>query len=761
MPFVTKREIVEADVVPNLYTLPQNYRSHSGVLELAACIIEMVYHFFPSMIDKLDREQSLIAGPRPILLKETNIDDLLLNIFGQDSSNKTYEFGAEQAIIVRDDETKQRLSALIDTALILTVFESKGLEFDDVLCFDFFASSKFDSWRVVYNFDPKTFSDQICPAFSMEKHRMLVSELKGKVCVLFFFFFFVIFRLTGMNTIFAALYVLCTRAKKNLWWFDSDETKRKPMLDIFEVRKLIRPMSGNDKIMLLSLVKKSSSEEWQRLGKDLFDRNLYQDARRCFVRAGDHRNTQLCNALLGIAEAERLYDERKFVKSQRKCLEVGAIYQELNEFQHAAEYFVRAQAFDRALKMYILLQNYTSALECCTRTENSLVALDILRKIQGQPQHQTLINKMARRFALLCHSKKELTAMLSFLELLSSHDLRRNFLKRYKYYDELLDFEKSVSRWDNVARIYEDKGDWFQAAISWKDFGDGKELSRVAVKIARIQYTCSFNHSKAFYTKEQVETIVEHLNAARQIGGSTPEVTFELRILVLLYQTNLMIADWQQLLSEARKLRTTSDRVTFELVCLQQLVKIFHREIDKDFGSSHFILDNYPPIISDFVTALIALVRKLTETEQLASSIQFSDYERLFCLEHGTKADYFMINRKLLKSVLQGDAEDGLSSIFAIDEIKIKEFGKLAKNYIIQYVHDQINEGFRNLKRIMTRLQPCKAALTESSLSCGKSQCQKIHSIDESKLKTSSRVSLQILIVELASGNLIYIYIIN
>lgn len=52
------------------------------------------------------------------------------------------DFGAEQAILVRDDASKAMLQKRIgEMALVLTILESKGMEFDDVLLYDFFSGS--------------------------------------------------------------------------------------------------------------------------------------------------------------------------------------------------------------------------------------------------------------------------------------------------------------------------------------------------------------------------------------------------------------------------------------------------------------------------------------------------------------------------------------------------------------------------------------------------------------------------------------------
>ena len=54
-------------------------------------------------------------------------------------------FGAEQVIIVRDETAKEALQESLKSALVLTVVQSKGLEFEDVILYDFFSGTLWDS----------------------------------------------------------------------------------------------------------------------------------------------------------------------------------------------------------------------------------------------------------------------------------------------------------------------------------------------------------------------------------------------------------------------------------------------------------------------------------------------------------------------------------------------------------------------------------------------------------------------------------------
>ncbi|KAI3893031.1 hypothetical protein MKW92_025984 [Papaver armeniacum] len=88
-------------------------------------------------------------------------------------------FGAEQVILVRDVSGRKEISEHIGKqALILTIAECKGLEFQDVLLYNFFGASPLKSqWRVVYGYMKEKnlldSDDAKFPKFSKAKHQIL------------------------------------------------------------------------------------------------------------------------------------------------------------------------------------------------------------------------------------------------------------------------------------------------------------------------------------------------------------------------------------------------------------------------------------------------------------------------------------------------------------------------------------------------------------------------------------------------------------
>lgn len=91
---------------------------------------------------------------------------------------------------------------MINLDLIRTLYESKGLEFSDVLLYDFFSDSPASAadWRVVLNaLDEAQRHGVAAPRFDDARHAAIQTELKF-------------------------LYVGLTRARKHIWIWDSSSS---------------------------------------------------------------------------------------------------------------------------------------------------------------------------------------------------------------------------------------------------------------------------------------------------------------------------------------------------------------------------------------------------------------------------------------------------------------------------------------------------------------------------------------------------------
>lgn len=118
--------------ISEIFHLSQNFRTHAGVLNLSQSIIDLLYHFFPQSIDILKPETSRISGEAPVLLECGNNENAIKMIFGNRSGDEISMegFGAEQVILVRDESAQKEILNIVGKkALVLTILECKGLEF--------------------------------------------------------------------------------------------------------------------------------------------------------------------------------------------------------------------------------------------------------------------------------------------------------------------------------------------------------------------------------------------------------------------------------------------------------------------------------------------------------------------------------------------------------------------------------------------------------------------------------------------------------
>jgi hypothetical protein len=118
--------------MPLIEHLKVNYRTHSGILEVASSVVDALRRFFPQHIDALERERAFFQGPKPLLLSTVTTDDLAILLSWSDQADSQVEFGAHQVVLVRSMDSVDRLPpGLRDSnALVLTVPQAKGLEFD-------------------------------------------------------------------------------------------------------------------------------------------------------------------------------------------------------------------------------------------------------------------------------------------------------------------------------------------------------------------------------------------------------------------------------------------------------------------------------------------------------------------------------------------------------------------------------------------------------------------------------------------------------
>ncbi|TFK22056.1 hypothetical protein FA15DRAFT_706710 [Coprinopsis marcescibilis] len=332
---------------PPTFSLSTNYRSHGGIVSCAHSVIELITDLWPNSLDKMAPEKGLVDGLRPFFFSGFHSDAIKLADFLMGGHvGERIEFGARQCIIVRTEAAKLKLRQEVgDIGVILTLYDSKGLEFDDVLLYQFFEDSTVDSnrWRVLDNFSGKS----PAPTFDKIRHAGLCSELKF-------------------------LYVAITRARKKLWIFDTSN-KAEPVKDLWMSKSLVDHFESNSWKDLPRFTVSSSCDEWKESGKKFFKNKNYSEAARCFKRAGLQRHVDIAQAYQMRKDAQKLthHEVRRksfnvaaeaFLECTKKATNahehrifwhnVAGCFESILEFAKSANAYQEAGEHDSALKMY-------------------------------------------------------------------------------------------------------------------------------------------------------------------------------------------------------------------------------------------------------------------------------------------------------------------------------------------------------------------------------------------------------------------------
>ncbi|XP_062596605.1 TPR and ankyrin repeat-containing protein 1-like [Saccostrea cucullata] len=405
------REISERNInVPEkLFHLTHNYRSHAGILNLASGILEILKEFFPESYDHLERDVGMIDGPKPVILKQSDSKDLILLLAGNKRKTSSIELGAHQVILVASEETKEKIQTEFNKCLVMTIDRAKGLEFDDVLIYNFFKeSSATKEWRVVKQFLKKMSKSrnsdranvhiglheyqhsnlvpntEVRPLeFDPRKHKVLCTELK-------------------------VLYTAITRARSNVWVFDEDKESRAPMYEYFAARNLV---DIRDDSSARGFSQPSACSEWLLRGNYFFRKSHFDEAAKCYENAGHSRGAEYASARHHQQQARCAEKSKKKhhllaaalrffncnnLKNCISCLKsasefeiLAVFYEGRNEIDEAAEMYGRAgmpihqskcleniEYFGKALKVLINSANFDPGLECVKRFKSHGISKD-------------------------------------------------------------------------------------------------------------------------------------------------------------------------------------------------------------------------------------------------------------------------------------------------------------------------------------------------------------------------------------------------
>ncbi|CEL56912.1 TPR and ankyrin repeat-containing protein 1 OS=Mus musculus GN=Trank1 PE=2 SV=3 [Rhizoctonia solani AG-1 IB] len=404
------------------FELNVNFRSLSGIVRFAGYVVQAIHNLFPESIDLMEAEKAKHYGDPPILFTEVQNEAGYFENFllGSSTSNRVV-FGAQQAILVRDAEAAEELdSRLQGLCNVLPIMDSKGLEFDDVLIYNFFSQSAAPSaaWGYLAG---NIRGNQAPPP-------VLCSELK-------------------------LLYVATTRARRRCWIWDSD--------DAISQLKTQWISSGLVKVerasqMIGRLTVSSNKAQWVAKGREYFSHRLYKLAAACFRQADHLKDAKLATAyhLMTRAKLKRLRGDNPSIRVDliiaaselEDCAQLLGTENKANVYYHAATCYESACELVRASAAYIRAGQHTHGVQILFDARdfnNGASALVDNRRHLDKDFFESLRNQARMHF----FSRREYNQLQPLfdsaeekIKYARDHNLKvqlKHVLEEHHYYDDL------------------------------------------------------------------------------------------------------------------------------------------------------------------------------------------------------------------------------------------------------------------------------------------------------------------------------------
>ena len=334
--------------------LTQNYRCTNGILGVSNLTQQtLLQGFFPRLVDSAEPEQSHFGGSKPEIVEDVQWQEVIPII---QADNPESDFGAATGILVRNSQARDALLEAVPAmreALVLTILEAKGLEFNTVVIVNFWKDSLAEAWlqrllmqlirnaaKEPENNAPVDMYQTLREALKKGKKDNSQSNRAQRR----------LNRNTSTGTapldlsnfeedycMFAdelkQLYVAVTRSRHRVIMFDEDREKRAPFYLLCQLTGVTRPSSemmdgdGSSRRYTSSSSSSSSSSsapassakelkrkaaEWGKQGKALFVAGFYERAALCFKNAGNVNECRNATArhLIDVAAAATTSNEK-------------------------------------------------------------------------------------------------------------------------------------------------------------------------------------------------------------------------------------------------------------------------------------------------------------------------------------------------------------------------------------------------------------------------------------------------------------------
>ncbi|KAG8937366.1 hypothetical protein FRC00_006484 [Tulasnella sp. 408] len=347
-------------------------------------------------------------------------------------------------IIVRNEIAAQKLQENLQevdgTPVVLTLYDSKGLEYDDVLLYDFFHDSPATAtdWRAMHHAELRE------KPFDERRHAILRTELK-------------------------ALYVGLTRAKARVWFWDRS-IKGIDLEILLTALKLATTHDTSRPVPQLGVL--SSSHEWSNRAQQYFSKGLFFKAALAFKNADMNWWERVAIAYGDRQVAMRLPQQHIGLQS--------AFTKVAREFEHLAESpdgvdnpTTRCHLFLNAGECYATVLNYAASARAFVRCEKYTEAAynyrmagcfdEAIGVINQYPVNPDVAESITYTAKIVYAKERDEASLHKARNLFASEDEFLEFLKDHDFEYQMAIFLGSLRKYERAGDIYREAEDYSSA----------------------------------------------------------------------------------------------------------------------------------------------------------------------------------------------------------------------------------------------------------------------------------------------------------
>ena len=298
-----KKHFYERELeVPEIRFMTLNFRSSGSIVELSNILLGLKGKYLGLKAEEVPEDWKYKGRPVTVISEIEEPDMLeILRVAG-----------VQRTVLVRTEREKKRLQRLLETEIVFTIAEAKGLEFDTVVLWKFCEDELVkDVWKIILD---------------LSKRSIHEAKIRHEINL---------------------LYVGITRSQSDLIVYDG----RHPSL-IWENHQFRNHVYVTDDRSFIDGIWNvlTTPEEWIEQGNYFLEREFYRAAMECYKNGGDME-------LFHKASAHAFENAEKY-------LEAALSFEKIGENERAAHNYEKAGDFRKALSLWEKLKNEERTFRC-------------------------------------------------------------------------------------------------------------------------------------------------------------------------------------------------------------------------------------------------------------------------------------------------------------------------------------------------------------------------------------------------------------